>query len=137
MTQGRPWIRFALPGVVESLIERGLISGLAKPGARLEQIWNTLLEILPAFIHLRHLPSEELLPGASRRQPLKQDLTPLSLGYSIIPACYVTTLSSSVALQSPSVRQMNAFSLHRERGTSARKSANACLSAFPGNHRAY
>jgi hypothetical protein len=50
MTQGRLWIRFALPGVVESLIERGVISGLAKPGALLEQIWNTLLEIgVPGF----------------------------------------------------------------------------------------
>jgi hypothetical protein len=36
--------------MVESLIERGLISGLAKPGARLEQIWNALLEIgVPGF----------------------------------------------------------------------------------------
>jgi hypothetical protein len=56
MTQGRLWIRFALPAMVESLTERGLISGLAKPGARLEQIWNTLLRsVFPASLYLRHI----------------------------------------------------------------------------------
>jgi hypothetical protein len=59
VTQGKPWIRFALPGVVKSLIERGLISGLAKPGALPEQTWNTLLRsvsfpIPSAHCHLRN-----------------------------------------------------------------------------------
>jgi hypothetical protein len=40
-TQARPWIRFALPAMVECLDGSRLTSGLPRPNARLEQFQNT------------------------------------------------------------------------------------------------
>ena len=77
MTQRSPWIRFALPAMVECLERFGLTGGLAKPNALLEQIWNTLLRSVLAASHTSgKLPSEELFQRIRRRQPLKHDLIP-------------------------------------------------------------
>jgi hypothetical protein len=43
MTQRWPWIRFALPAMVEGRHGFRLTGGLAKPNAVLEQIWNTFV----------------------------------------------------------------------------------------------
>jgi hypothetical protein len=41
VTQRWPWIRFVLPGNVGDYKQLEFTSGLAKPNALLEQIWNT------------------------------------------------------------------------------------------------
>ena len=135
MTQRWSWIRFALPPWSRGRDGFRLTGELAKPNAALEQIWNTWWSVLPASHTVGTSPSEELFPAHRRRQPLKPDLTPIITWLFNNSAC-VTTLSSSFASQSPSVRQLNALALHHARGIGARRSADACLSAFPGNHRA-
>jgi hypothetical protein len=61
MTQRSPWIRFALPAMVECLERFGLTGGLAKPNALLEQIWNTLLRsVLPAFAYASQMQIQNI-----------------------------------------------------------------------------
>jgi hypothetical protein len=82
--------------------------------ALLEQIWNTLR---CAGCNSAHWLPRNSFQGIDADHPSNKPNAPLSLACSIIRACYVTTLSSSVASQSPSVRQLNALALHHARGT--------------------